>query len=118
MTLLKNFIMQRIPEAEEADENPDSVPAEERKGSRAVSEKETAMWNEFMQVLADSVTATEYSTWLRCMEYVSFSEGRLTVSVPTMFVKEFIEANLLDALKKAVSVAYGSSAELFYTIRR
>lgn len=117
VTLLKNFIMQRIPEAEEADENPDSVPAEERKGSRAVSEKETAMWNEFMQVLADSVTATEYSTWLRCMEYVSFSEGRLTVSVPTMFVKEFIEANLLDALKKAVSVAYGSSAELFYTIR-
>lgn len=116
VTVLKNFVMQRIPEAEEAEEAKESA-AVEKKETKAVSEKEAAGWREFMQVLADSVTATEYNTWLRCMEYVSFKDDRLTVSVPTMFVKEFIESNLLEALRKAVSVVYGENVELFYTIR-
>lgn len=116
VTVLKNFVMQRIPEAEEAEEAKESVTVE-KKGTKAVSEKEAAKWKEFMQVLADSVTATEYNTWLRCMEYVSFKDDKLTVSVPTMFVKEFIESNLLEALRKAVSVVYGENVGLFYTIR-
>lgn len=116
VTVLKNFVMQRIPEAEEAEETKESA-AVEKKGTKAVSEKEAAKWKEFMQVLADSVTATEYNTWLRCMEYVSFKDDKLTVSVPTAFVKEFIESNLLEALRKAVSVVYGENVELFYAIR-
>ena len=116
VTVLKNFVMQRIPEAEEAEEAKESA-AVEKKETKAVSEKEAAGWREFMQVLADSVTSTEYNTWLRCMGYMSFKDDKLTVSVPTMFVKEFIESNLLEALRKAVSVVYGENVELFYTIR-
>lgn len=115
VTLLKNFIVQRIPEAEEAEEVKESVPVERK--AKAVSEEEAGRWKEFMQALADSVTATEYNTWLRYMEFVSFAEGRLTVSVPTVFVKEFIETNFLEALAKAVSVVYGNATELFYTVR-
>ena len=116
VTLLKNFIMQHIPEAEEVGGTEES-PELPGKGRTAASEEEMNRWGEFMQVLSDSVTATEYNTWLRFMNFVSFSGDSLTVSVPNGFVREFIENNFLDAMKKAVSLVYGDNVMLFYTVR-
>lgn len=117
VTLLKNFIMQRIPLAEEDDAEAVKSPASSAVSSPKASEEDLKRWSEFMQVIADSVTATEYNTWLRFMGFVSFTEEKLTVSVPTLFVKEFIESNFIEAVKNAVSVTYGDNVGLFYTIK-
>ena len=117
VTLLKNFIMQRIPLAEEDDAEAVKSPASSAVSSPEASGEDLKRWSEFMQVLADSVTATEYNTWLRFMGFVSFTEEKLTVSVPTLFVKEFIESNFIEAVKNAVSVTYGDNVGLFYTIK-
>lgn len=115
VTVLKNFIMQRIPLAEEAgtDETGEQ-PKSPDKPLHSAAEMER--WNDFQVALCSHVSAIDYNTWLQCMDYVSFDGTNLTVSVPTSFVKDFIEEHYLESVGKAIASVYGDGVGLLYSI--
>lgn len=47
-----------------------------------------------------------YSSWFYCLEFESFDGGKLTVSVPTKFLKNWLQTHYSDALLSSCAVAF------------
>lgn len=47
-----------------------------------------------------------YSSWFYCLEFESFEGGKLTLSVPTKFLKNWLQTHYSDALLSSCAVAF------------
>lgn len=116
VTSLRNYILKYVPNAEIIDEKKCAPVKGKEKVEKVsdVSEKDRKSWDDFMDLLANSVTFNDYTTWFKCLKFVSFKNNTLTVSVPTQYVYSYIEQNFIEPLSKAVKVVYGDKVELLY----
>lgn len=120
VTSLKNFILQHVPEAEEAKEE-----TKERVGESAVeiphvevSEEDKERWQAFIDLLRGSVSANEYHTWLSELGFISYAGNELKIAVPAAFVATYIDEKLSDPFRKAIDAVYGTDVTLFYEVKK
>lgn len=119
VTSLKNFITQHTPSVEEIkDEQIDAIGKEEKKSQTAprITEEEQKKWEEFMNVISLNVNGMDFNTWFSAIGFVSFANNILTLSVPTSFVKDYIEENFMPAMGSAVKAVFGELKELNYQV--
>ncbi len=64
-------------------------------------------WDRVIQRLRAELGEDLYSSWFARMEIEDLSEGRLTVSVPTRFLKSWIETHYLSKLQKIGAAELG-----------
>ena len=65
-----------------------------------ISNDAKCKWERVVQRLRAELGEDLYSSWFARMEIEDLSEGRLTVSVPTRFLKSWIETHYLSKLRK------------------
>ncbi len=74
------------------------------------------IWNRCLKVIEQIVSSRAFDTWFKPIVPVSFSEGMLTVSVPSEFFREYLEEYFLDVLNKTVRKEIGADARLAFRV--
>ena len=114
---LRNFLRQlatQMPVEEEVD---DADIVEDVKPSKPLlTEDDLNMWNLFLQMVQDTITEDQYFKWFSETNIYSFENNCLTMTVPTRFVMEYIEQNLLPQVKDALEAAFGDGCNLRYRL--
>ena len=80
-------------------------------------ENHTLIWDRCLTIIQNIVSPKAFETWFKPVRPVSFSEGALTVEVPSEFFREYLEDYYLDVLKKVMKREIGADAKLIYTVR-
>lgn len=120
--LLNNWLEDHEPQAMEIKNEPTQLEIfsfEEEvtnPQSPEISIEDSELWGKFITGIKDRVGKSVFDTWFSCVKFASLGDNILTVSVPTRFVYEYIEANYIDAIRNSVKEVYGEHAELNYKI--
>lgn len=76
------------------------------------------VWDKCLQFLRDNnLPPSSYSTWFEPIKPVSLVDSTLTISVPTRFFPEYIDANFIDILRAALKKNIGPEAKLRYKVK-
>ena len=60
------------------------------------------IWNRCLKMIEQIVNPRAFETWFKPISPVSFSDGVLTINVPSEFFREYLEEYYLDVLKKTL----------------
>lgn len=74
-------------------------------------------WELCRQYIQSNLPEQAFGTWFASIEFVSLEADKLTLSVPTKFVYEYIEEHYLPLMQKAISLYFGDSMQLLYRLR-
>lgn len=74
------------------------------------------LWNECLKVIRDNVSESAFSTWFTPVIPLSYSEGALTIQVPSQFFYEYLEAKYVDLLSYTLSRVIGPNTILNYRV--
>lgn len=75
------------------------------------------VWNRCLDIIHDNVEEQGYKTWFAPIKPVSLEQSRLTIEVPSDYVREHIETNYIDLLGKVLRRTIGPDASLVYKVR-
>ena len=75
-------------------------------------------WDACKRIIQSNVTEQQFLTWFEPIRFVQFSAERneLTVSVPSPFVFEYIEAHFVNLLRTVLHRVYDSGVRLKYKV--
>lgn len=79
-------------------------------------DKHIDVWDNCLRIISQIIEPQQFKTWFTPIKSVSFSENTLTVSVPSDFIREYIESAFLDVLKMTLKRVIGADARLVYEI--
>lgn len=74
----------------------------------------THKWDECLGIIRDNISPEQYDSWFAPVTVKSYVDNRLTLSVPSPFFVEYIEAKYMNLLGAALIKVYGASVKLFY----
>lgn len=84
-----------------------SKPDEEEKSMPVLTEEDLAKWMQALGGIRERVGEQLYSTWIVCMDLEKVEPNVLTIRVPNMVVKQFIENEIYSEVKEALKNAFG-----------
>jgi len=87
---------------------------EDAKGAPDMAAKATRARATLKAKLGEDV----YSSWFYCLEFESFDGHKLTVSVPTKFLRNWIQTHYADALLSSCAVAFDGVERVDVTLRQ
>ncbi len=67
-----------------------------------------------MERIRSAVPANEFSTWFEPLAFVECKGNRLTVSVPTKYVGDYIRDTYRDIVRQALVEVYGTQTQLIW----
>lgn len=73
-------------------------------------------WGLCLDFIRDNVSKPVFETWFTVVFPVSFTNGELTLQVPSGFVCEYLEQNCLGIIKAALTKIFGVGTKLSYDI--
>lgn len=76
----------------------------------------TAVWNNCLHVIKDSIGEQSYKTWFQPIVPLMLKENVLTIQVPSQFFYEWLEEHYVGLLKKVIYQELGSEGRLEYSI--
>ncbi len=84
-----------------------------------MSVRPDALWENCLAVIRKNVTEQTFKTWFQPIAFDEYNEGekRLTLSIPSAFVHEYIEQHYVGLLYKVLVKFYGEGISLKYRIR-
>ncbi len=96
--------------------------AVQRDGSAAVAVRPapadfSAQWERIAQRLRSNLGEDLYSSWFARMDIEQFQDGRLVVSLPTRFLRNWIVSHYSDTLAHACEAELGSITALCVQVR-
>ncbi|MCM1108831.1 MAG: chromosomal replication initiator protein DnaA [Clostridium sp.] len=74
------------------------------------------LWERCLELIRNNVTEQQYKTWFTPVQYASYTDGTLTVQVPSMFVYEYLEEHYVGLLRKVLSKVFGEGTKLQYSV--
>lgn len=74
------------------------------------------MWEECLQIFRDNISPEQYQVSFAYAEFFAYKEGNLCISVPSDFIKDFIENNYSDLMRKTFFRVFGCRIKLYYKI--
>lgn len=84
-----------------------SKSVNEEKPTVVLTEDDLAMWMKFLNGIRGRVGEHLYHTWIVCMELEKVKQDSVTIRVPNMVVKQFIEKEIFGDVKEALKEAFG-----------
>lgn len=72
-----------------------------------LNEEDLAKWVKALNGIRGRVGEQIYNTWIVCMELEKVESNTLTIRVPNMVVKQFIEKEIFGDVKEALKEAFG-----------
>ena len=116
---LRNFLRQlaaQMPEEpEEAVVIEDTCTNGEPEEVR-VSEEDRSMWELFLSMVKETISEDDYFKWFSETDIYNYRDHCLTMTVPTRYVMDYIEQNLLSQVRDALDAAFGDGCSLKYRI--
>lgn len=85
-----------------------SKSVEEDKPVVVLTEEDLAMWIQFLNGMRGRVGEHLYNTWIACVELEKVEQSSVTVRVPNIVVKQFIEKEIFGDVKEALKEAFGT----------
>ena len=79
-------------------------------------EKHIEVWNDFLHIVEQIVEPAQFNTWFRRIRPVSLMDSKLTVEVPSLFFREYLESAYLDVIRKTLRRVIGADAQLSYRV--
>lgn len=73
-------------------------------------------WEQCLSIIKDNVEEATYNAFFAKDEAVAYTDGTLTLQVPSHYVYEFLESQYFDLLKKTLIRIYGNGIKLQYQI--
>lgn len=73
-------------------------------------------WQQCLAHIKAQLPEKEYATWFAPLSFVEYKEGRLTVSVPTKYVGDYIRDNYRDVVSTALILVFGEQVQLIWRI--
>ncbi len=83
-----------------------SNPNEKEKSVPVLTEEDLAKWMQALNGIRGRVGEQLYSTWIVCMDLEKVEQNTLTIRVPNMVVKQFIENEIHADVKDALTAAF------------
>lgn len=73
-------------------------------------------WSKCLKIIKDNVSSQVFKTWFSPLKPLSWTDEKLTLSVPSQFFFEWIEEHYYDLMSKTISQVLGEKAKLEYKI--
>lgn len=73
-------------------------------------------WEGCLGFIRDNISHEQYDTIFAYVNFISCTDGRLVVGVPSAFVKDVIEENYLQLVRLAIRRYFGDEINLYYKI--
>lgn len=73
-------------------------------------------WQKCLSIIQDNIDPNAFNMWFANMQALRYEGNKLTLSVPSHFVREYIEENYVDLLFKAVRRVFGEDTDIYYNI--
>jgi chromosomal replication initiator protein len=78
----------------------------------------TEVWNKCLKIIKDNLSNDlTYDTWFKPIVASELQGAMLTISVPSPYFYEYLEANYIDLLSFALRTVLGKNAELQYNVQ-
>ncbi|MTI93892.1 MAG: chromosomal replication initiator protein DnaA [Firmicutes bacterium] len=74
------------------------------------------MWTQTLTLIQQKVSGPSYETWLKDTEAIEIQDNCLVVSVPTEFVKEWLENRYAQLIRNALQQVTGSSLQTKFIV--
>jgi len=71
-------------------------------------------WNKCLDIIKDNLPAEQFDAWFKPIVALSFTDGNLTLRVPSQFFMEHIEEQYLHLLTMALRRVFGEGVRLLY----
>lgn len=81
------------------------------------STEHAKVWDSCLSIIKNIVDPQQFHTWFAPLKPISYSEGAITVEVPSDYFREYLESAYLNILKFAVKRVAGEQARLNYMVR-
>lgn len=75
-------------------------------------------WDEALKYIADNISPQQFSAWFSVVHFVSLTDNKLRVSVPSSFYIEQLEERFLPLIKSAIKKVYGDEIDLWYVYKQ
>ena len=60
-------------------------------------------WDTFLELVQEEISKIEYINWIKPIGFRTFDAGKLTLSVPNVFVQNYLVENYADTLAKLLN---------------
>ena len=74
-------------------------------------------WEQCLSIIRDNVSDEAYRAFFAGAEAHSYTDGRLTLLIPSHFVYDQLEGQYFDLLKKTLQSVFGNDIQLDYRVR-
>ena len=74
------------------------------------------VWEDCLRIIENNILPVQFETWFKPIRFVALSGDVLTVEVPTIYYRDFIEENFIDLLTKTLRRVIGNNAQLRYRV--
>jgi len=74
------------------------------------------MWEECLQIFRDNISAEQYNVSFAYVDFCAYQDGNLCISVPSDFIKDFIENNYSDLMRKTFLRVFECKIRLYYKV--
>ncbi len=81
------------------------------------SEQHIQLWDRCLAIIKDNIGVEAFDCIFKPVTSFSFENRLLTLLVPSDFVREQIEENYLDLLRKVLPRVYGEGINLYYRVK-
>ncbi|OGD61770.1 hypothetical protein A3A71_00495 [Candidatus Berkelbacteria bacterium RIFCSPLOWO2_01_FULL_50_28] len=71
-----------------------------------------AIWQDILQQLKSTVSRPNFDTWLKPVRFVERIDNTVTLAVPNLYTKSWVEANAAKSITKILSDHFGADTEL------
>lgn len=87
--------------------------------SSTVTTANDPRWSNCLRMIANNLSRQQFDTWFAPVSYVGFDEDEctLTLSVPSPFIREYIEEHYLKLLRAVLQQQYGIGIRLRYEVK-
>ena len=81
-----------------------------------IENEHIVLWERCLHMIRDNVSETIFKTWFEPIVPQKYSEGTLTLGVPSPFFYEMLEERFLDILRAALNKEIGEGTQLMYQV--
>ncbi len=81
------------------------------------NENHIIVWDRCLKIIKDIVSSVAYRTWFVPIVPISLEKETIRIQVESDFIREFLEENYIDLLKKVLKREIGENVKLEYKVK-
>lgn len=95
-----------------------AFPAATFEDTHYMNKTHKELWEDCLRIICDNIPIEQYKAWFEPIVPLSYTNGEVTLFVPSAFFKEHIESTYLALLGKSMRRVYGDGVKLLYEYKQ